>query len=55
MKISILLIVLLLGLAYAQTDIFAQYYQESRKIAQAMTLDQKIAQMTQLDIYAITN
>lgn len=54
-KISIILLAMLATLTVAQTDIFSKYYAECRKIAEAMTLDQKVGQMIQLDIKAITN
>lgn len=50
-----ILVVLTISLANAQTDIYSKYYAEARKIAEAMTLDQKIGQMTQLDMKALTN
>lgn len=45
----------MLSLCVAQTDIFSKYYSECRKIAEAMTLNQKVGQMIQLDFKAITN
>lgn len=53
-KISIIVLALAVA-ALAQTDIFSKYHAESRKIAESMTLNQKIGQMIQLDIKAITN
>jgi hypothetical protein len=56
MKIFVsVLLVLAISLANAQTDIYSKYYTEARKIAEAMTLDQKIGQMAQLDMKALTN
>ncbi len=43
-----ILVVLTISLANAQTDIYSKYYAEARKIAEAMTLDQKIGQTVQL-------
>jgi len=54
-KISIVLLALIFVFAQSQDDIFTKYYAESRKIAEAMTLDQKVGQMIQLDIHGITN
>jgi len=45
-----ILLVLAISFANAQTDIYSKYYTEAKKIAEAMTLDQKIGQMTQLDM-----
>jgi hypothetical protein len=53
--ISIALIVLISTLASAQADIFAQYYQQCRTIAEAMTLEQLAGQMIQADFEAISN
>ena len=50
-----ILLVLAITFANSQTDIYSKYYSEARKIAEAMTLDQKIGQMTQLDMKALTN
>ena len=44
------IVCLLLTLCLAHSSIYQQYYQEARKIAQAMTIDQKIGQIIQLDI-----
>lgn len=38
-----------------QAGIYDTYYAEALKIAQAMTLDQKIGQTIQADFYAITS
>lgn len=54
-KISIVLLAMLAMLCVAQTDIFSKYEAECRKIAEAMTLNQKVGQMIQLDMKAITN
>jgi len=54
-RISLVVVALMLSLCVAQTDIFSKYYSESRKIAEAMTLNQKVGQMIQLDFKAITN
>jgi hypothetical protein len=53
-KISILVLALIVTLCMGQ-DIFSKYYTECRKIAEAMTLNQKVGQMIQLDMKAITN
>jgi cytochrome c oxidase assembly factor CtaG len=50
----ILLVALLLTIATAQSSIYDQYYQQALKIAQSMTLDQKIGQTIQADFQAIT-
>lgn len=42
-------------LAVAQCSIYHKYYDEAYSIAAAMTLDQKIGQTVQLDLYALTN
>lgn len=52
---KLLSLLLLITLAHTQTDIFSKYYQECRKIAESMTLDQLVGQMTQLSFGAITN
>jgi cytochrome c oxidase assembly factor CtaG len=54
-KIFIVILVVLATLCFSQTDIFSKYYSESRKIAEAMTLNQKIGQMIQADLKSITN
>jgi hypothetical protein len=54
-RISLLLLAVLVTVCVAQTDIFSKYYPEARKIAEAMTLNQKVGQMIQLDMKAITN
>lgn len=54
-RATILLLAFLLALSLAQSDIFSKYYPEARKIAEAMTLNQKIGQMVQLDMKALTN
>lgn len=54
-RISLVVVALMLSLCVAQSDIFSKYYSESRKIAEAMTLNQKVGQMIQLDFKAITN
>lgn len=54
-RTTILVLAFLLALSLAQTDIFSKYYSEARKIAEAMSLDQKIGQMVQLDMKALTN
>lgn len=40
----------LLLLAFARCSIYDQYYAEARKIAEAMTLDQKIGQTLLADM-----
>lgn len=54
MKITLLLLTYL-TLAVVQAGIYDNYYAESLKIAQAMTIDQKIGQTIQADFYAITS
>lgn len=49
MKLLFVLLALILVPLAAQTDIFSKYYDESRKIAEAMTLDELIGQMIQAD------
>ncbi len=53
-KIKILPVLLLLIATSLQADIFGKYYQESKKIAEAMTLEQLAGQMIQADFEAIT-
>lgn len=48
-----LLIILLLTL-FATSSIYDQYYDECKRIAQGMTLEQKIGQTIQADIEAIS-
>jgi hypothetical protein len=43
----LLIVVLLCGLAHSQSSIYDQYYQEALKIAQSMTIEQKIGQTIQ--------
>jgi cytochrome c oxidase assembly factor CtaG len=50
----LLIIALLLAAVSAQSSIYDQYYQEALKIAQSMTIDQKIGQTIQADFQAIT-
>lgn len=52
MKAHILIAILLASLASA--SIYDQYYEEAKKIAEAMTLEQKIGQTIQADIQGIT-
>ena len=52
---AIIFLLFTLTLAFTQNDIYSQYYKESRKIAEAMTVNQKIGQMIQADFEAITN
>jgi hypothetical protein len=49
-KISYLLVITLFIFAQTQTDIFSQYYQQAKKIAEAMTIDQLVGQMIQADL-----
>ena len=41
-------------LIIANCSIYDQYYEEAQKIAQSMTLDQKLGQMIQLNVEGIT-
>lgn len=45
---------LVLLLAIGQASIYSRYYAEAAKIAEAMSLDQRIGQTIQSDFYAIT-
>ena len=55
-KISfIVLLGLISTLAVSQSDIFSKYYEESRKIAEGMSLDQLAGQMIQADFETITD
>lgn len=45
---------LLLVLMACQASIYERYRADAQKIAQAMTLDQKLGQILQIDLYAIT-
>lgn len=54
MKGIVALFVLLMVCHTNQTDIFSKYYEESRKIAEAMTIDELAGQMIQADFEAIT-
>lgn len=54
MKGIVALFVLLMVCLTTQTDIFSKYYEESRKIAEAMTIDELAGQMIQADFEAIT-
>ena len=50
-KISFLVLGLLLGVVFvqAQADIFSQYYQQARNIAEGMTIQQLAGQMIAAD------
>lgn len=52
MKIILLLFATLI---LVQSGIYDSYYADALKIAQAMTVDQKIGQTIQADFYAITS
>lgn len=52
---SIIFLSLVIFVTFAQADIYSQYYKECRKIAEAMTLNQKVGQMIQADFEIITN
>lgn len=55
MRILTIFFVLLASLIITQqTSIFDNYYSESRKIAEAMTLDELVGQMIQADFEAVT-
>jgi cytochrome c oxidase assembly factor CtaG len=46
---AVIFVVALIALAKAQSSIYDQYYQEALKIAQSMTIDQKIGQTLIVD------
>ena len=54
-RTTILLLACIFSLSLSQSDIFSKYYSEARTIAESMTLNQKIGQMVQLDMKALTN
>ena len=55
-NISLLILVAILAtVALSQTDIYSQYYQQCKKIAQAMTEEQLAGQTIQADFDAVTN
>jgi cytochrome c oxidase assembly factor CtaG len=45
-----LILIALIALAQTQASIYDQYYQEALKIAQSMTIDQKIGQTLIVDM-----
>jgi hypothetical protein len=47
---TVVLVVTLLSLVVGQSSIYDQYYQEALKIAQSMTIDQKIGQTLIVDL-----
>ena len=47
--------ILALCLIILNCSVFQKYYQEAYNIAAAMTIDQKIGQTIQADLYAITS
>jgi hypothetical protein len=53
-KKSSLIFVLLIVTIFAQDNIYSKYYEECKKIAQSMTLEQQIGQTLQADFEAIT-
>lgn len=53
-KLAIIVLLTLLFSTLTSASIYDQYYEESKKIAQAMTLEQKIGQTIQADIEQFT-
>lgn len=50
MKLIKAIACLLIILVIVNSSIYDQYYEEARKIAQSMTLDQKLGQIIQLNV-----
>ncbi len=52
--IAILVFMILTVSVLAQDNIYAKYYDQCKKIAQSMTLEQKLGQTIQADFQVIT-
>lgn len=50
MKLMRAIVCLLIILTFANCSIYDQYYAEAQKIAESMTIDQKLGQIIQLNV-----